>query len=150
MDTLDAIVTAVQERPRPCVIAIDGFSAAGKSTIGAALATKLGAVLLHMDDFYRDMADKERLALSAARGVALYFDWARLRAEALLPLRSGDVARFAAFDWEAGTGLGAIQTVEPRDLIVLEGVYSARPELADLVDLAVFVSAPADARRARR
>ena len=149
-DAVEAIVAKVPEQAEPCVIAVDGFSAAGKSTIGAALATYLGAALLHMDDFYRDMTDAERRALSAARGIDQYFDWPRLRTEALLPLRGAETACFAGFDWKAGIGLGPMHTVEPRPFIVLEGVYSGRPDLEDLVDLAVFVDAPADARRARR
>ena len=34
--------------------------------------------------------------------------------------------------------------------MVLEGVYAARPELADLIDLAVLVEADPAVRRARR
>jgi uridine kinase len=34
-------------------------------------------------------------------------------------------------------------------VIILEGVYSARPELADLFDLRVLYDSPADVRRRR-
>ncbi len=34
-------------------------------------------------------------------------------------------------------------------MILLDGVYSARPELADLLSLAVLVEAPPDVRRTR-
>ena len=34
-------------------------------------------------------------------------------------------------------------------MIILDGAYSARPELADLFDLRVLLDAPADLRRAQ-
>ena len=55
------------------------------------------------------------------------------------------------FDWERFDGtLDAEATVcEPADVIVLEGAYSARPELADLLDLRVLVDVPYEIRRDR-
>jgi uridine kinase len=37
----------------------------------------------------------------------------------------------------------------PRPVILIDGAYSSRPELADLLDLTVLVDAPAGTRRAR-
>ena len=34
-------------------------------------------------------------------------------------------------------------------MVVLDGAYSTRPELADLIDLAVLVDVPAEVRHAR-
>ncbi len=39
--------------------------------------------------------------------------------------------------------------MEPRPVVILEGVYAARPELADLLDLRVSLVAPDDVRLAR-
>ena len=70
------------------------------------------------------------------------FDWRRLRTEALEPLIRSRPAIFRPYDWERNDGsLAAVQRVEPGGLVVLEGVYSARPELSDLIDLAVLVEA---------
>lgn len=41
-------------------------------------------------------------------------------------------------------------TRKPKPVILLDGVYSARPELADLVDLAVLAEAPNDRARRQR
>jgi para-aminobenzoate synthetase len=64
-------------------------------------------------------------------------------------LLSGREAVFFAFDWESGAPSIAETRVAPNSLILLEGVYSASPELADLVDRAVYVSTP-EAERLRR
>ena len=54
------------------------------------------------------------------------------------------------FDWDTGRGL-ATRTIEaqPGPDVIVDGAYSARPELSDLIDLAVLVEVPATLRRAR-
>ncbi len=82
-------------------------------------------------------------------------DWRRLRAEALEPLLAGQTARWHPFDFEApqpdGTYAMSAEFVErpPADLIVLDGIYSTRAELADLIDLSVLVEVPLSVRHAR-
>lgn len=145
------VADLVSRQPRrPLVVAVDGASAAGTSTLAAAVGRRLAAGVVAGDDFYRDMPEERRRALTAAEGVDLYFDWQRLRREALGPLRAGRAARYRPFDWRAGAGL-AEQVVEvaPTPVIVVDGVYSGRPELGDVVDVAVLVETPATERRRR-
>jgi uridine kinase len=132
-------------RPGLLVVAIDGHGAAGKSTIAAAVAAATGAALVHTDDFF--LAPPEPSL--GPRSLAGYYDWRRLRTEALVPLRARRAARFRRFDWERGSGLAGMVVVEPRDLIVVEGVFSAAPELSDLVDRSVFIDTP-EPERLRR
>lgn len=152
MNTRDC-VEAIRDRVAGAevfVVAIDGMSAAGKSTFAEQLEGQLDAAVIHGDDFYRDMPERARRELSAVEGVDRYFDWERLREEALLPLRQGRAAAFRPFDWARGEGLADVVTIEPRRVVVIEGVYSARPELRDLVDLAVLVETSTDERQRRR
>ena len=53
------------------------------------------------------------------------------------------------YDWEADDGSLALTSVvcDPAPVIILDGAYSARPELADLFDLRVLLDAPADAAK---
>jgi uridine kinase len=54
------------------------------------------------------------------------------------------------YDWEADDGsLGAPIAGGPSDVVILEGAYSGRPELADLQTLRVLLEVPRDVRRAR-
>jgi len=137
----------------PCqgtVVALDGHSGAGKSTIAAEVADTVDIAMVHTDDFYRDMPAADRLELTPAEGVDRYFDWERLRAQALLPLCRGEQARYGRFDWLAGRGLTDAVAVDPRDIVLVEGVYSARPEFDDLLDLKVLVEVADDKREIRR
>jgi uridine kinase len=118
---------------------LDGHSGAGKSTIAAAVAERIDAAVIHVDDFYREMLDSERIQLLPAQGVARYFDWERLRAQAILPLAQRMRAEYGCFDWVTGHGLTKAVTVDPRDIVLVEGIYAARPEFDDLLDLKVLV-----------
>ena len=73
----------------------------------------------------------------------------RLRREAIEPLRAGREAFFRVFDWERGALSSRKTHVSPSDLVVVEGVYSAAPVLADLVDRAIYVDTPEEERLAR-
>lgn len=124
------------------IVAVDGHGASGKSTIAAAVAEATGAALVHTDDFFQPGG-------GPGRGLDQYYDWRRLRAQALEPLRARRSAVFRRFDWDRGSGLGGPVTVNPAGLVLLEGVFSASPQLADLVDRTVFVDTP-ERERLRR
>jgi uridine kinase len=132
------------------IVALDGRSGAGKSTLAAAIAATVDAAIVHADDFYRDIPEADRLELSPAQGVDRYFDWERLREEALTTLVRRERAQFRCFNWVAGGGLTSAVTIEPRDIVIVEGVYSARPEFDDLLDLNVLVEVANEDREQRR
>jgi uridine kinase len=131
------------------VLAIDGHGAAGKSTIADAVARATGAALIHTDDFFRAPPARPRPAAAGTRAMEDYYDWRRLRAQALEPLRARRAAAFRRFDWERGRGLDGRVAVPPSDLVLVEGVFSAAAELSDLVDRSVFVETP-EPERLRR
>jgi uridine kinase len=136
-------------QPGVLVLAIDGHGAAGKSTIADAVARATGAALVHTDDFFRAPPAPARPAAADSRAMKDYYDWRRLRAQALEPLRARHAATFRRFDWERGRGLDGRVAVPPSDLILVEGVFSAATELSDLVDRSVFVETP-EPERLRR
>jgi uridine kinase len=148
---------AAARRPaayRPIVIAIDGPSCAGKSILATAVALRSGASVLEGDDFYRQtlprLAVMQRDAMPDAAVVDAVIDWERLRDEALLPLRAGESATYQPYDWDAADGrLAPPKTIQPADLIIVEGVYAARPELADLVDASVYLGVDQQTRARR-
>jgi uridine kinase len=138
--------------PGVLVLAIDGHGAAGKSTIAAAVTGATGAALVHTDDFFRPASAVTGGTARRSRGVhalACYYDWRRMKERALEPLRAGRGATFRRFDWERGGGLDGAVSVDPGPLVLLEGVFSAAPELSDLVDRSVLVDTPKPVRLQR-
>lgn len=87
-DLVEQLVS-VQPRGRPMVVAVDGASAAGTTTLAVEVGRRLAASVVSGDDFYRDMTAEQRWRLSAAEGVELYLYWQRLRREVLEPLQAG-------------------------------------------------------------
>lgn len=145
----DVVVAALPSQ-QLVLVAIDGPSAAGTSTLADVLARRLRAAVVHGDDFYRDTPAKAREQLDGETGYAQFFDWQRMRREALEPLRRGRTARYLPFDWHAGVGLSSRPVVvEPAPVLIVEGVYSARPEFSDLLDLTVLVATPPEERLRR-
>ena len=142
---ISAVARWRQAAPGTLVLAIDGHGGSGKSTLAAVVAGAAGAALVHTDDFFA----ARHAPQGGQRPLESYYDWRRLRAQALAPLRARRRASFRRFDWDTGSGLDGMITVDPAELIVAEGVFSASPELADQVDRAVFVDTP-EPERLRR
>jgi uridine kinase len=146
-------------REGPTVVALDGPSGAGKSTVANALAGAAPAdtTIVPSDDFFAaELTAADWDARSAGERARDAIDWRRLRRTALEPLRAGRPAIWHPFDFAAGeqangSYLMSTATVrrEPASVIVLEGAYASRPELADLLDLSVLVDAPAAVRQQR-
>ncbi len=113
------------------MVAIDGHGAAGKTTIAGEVAIALDAMIVHTDDYFYD----EREA-GDRRPMAQYYAWQALREEQLEP----------TIEWLRGGGIGP--SPQP-PLVLVEGVSSASPALADLVDRTVFVSTPEPLRLQR-
>jgi molybdenum cofactor guanylyltransferase len=151
---LDLIADRRSRPDQPIVIAIDGPSCAGKSILATAVALRSGASVLAGDDFYRTMLPRltvaQREAMSDHAVVDAVINWERLRDEALLPLRAGHSATFQPYDWGADDGrLGQVKAIRAADVIIVDGVYAGRPELADLVDVAVYLGVDPQTRAGR-
>jgi uridine kinase len=125
------------------LVAIDGRGGAGKSTLAKELRDKIGAQIIEGDDFYRVMSETERRALQPKDAYMRNFDWQRLRDQVLAPIRNGKAARYEQYDWHLQQ-LGPAVQVEPEGLIIIEGVYSFRPELRPYYDYSVFVETSRD------
>jgi len=155
------IVDAIQRlemKGHPVVVAIDGPSGAGKSTIAAAIAAATHGVVVPGDDFFAaEITAQEWDARDASERARDGIDWRRLRRDALEPLRAGRVAEWHSFDFAAGEradGTYAMSTEvtrrDPAQVIILDGAYSSRPELADLVDLSILIDVPVSVRHERQ
>ena len=117
------------------------------------VAVEVEAAVVVADDFYAGRRDEDWLSHSPRDRVDKVLDWRRLRSEALEPLLARRPATWHPLDFEPGVGwIGwkrETVTVEPADVVLVDGAYSARPELSDLIDLVVLIEAPEAIRRSR-
>jgi len=153
---VDEIVFAINnllKRKNPILIALDGRSGTGKSTIAQVIASRVESVIVVSDDFYSGGNDDGWSGVSVKKKVARVIDWQRMRAHVLEPLLAQRPASWYPLDFTPGVGWVGWKdeaiTLEPASVIIVDGVYSARPELADLVDLVILVEADDEASRKR-
>lgn len=127
---------AAAQRTRPLVVAVDGRSASGKTTLADRLSSHLPDTTVVRTD---DLAWHEPL-----------FDWAHLlRDEVLRPAVQGAAVSFTPPAWAARGRLGAIDVPADTKILLVEGVGAADAAVADLVDLIVWVQADRDMARSR-
>jgi para-aminobenzoate synthetase len=153
---IHAIHQRQPSRQNPLLVALDGGSGAGKSTLAAILVPELDATWIPLDDFFSaHVADAEWDAMSAPRRAQHVFDWPRVREQALVPLLAGQRARWHPFDFSSQRPDGTYrmrtqpETRDPAAVILLDGAYSAGPQLADLIGLSVLVDVPLGVRHTR-
>jgi uridine kinase len=141
----------------PLVVALDGGSGAGKSILAAVIAEEIEVALIPLDDFFAaDIPDAQWDRFTTEEKLKHVFDWDRLRGDVIEPLMAGQMARWHAFDFEAGMRADGTYRMQggfveraPADVILLEGAYAAGPYLADLVDLSILVDVPVEKRHTR-
>ena len=152
----DDLITSLADRlgshrspsASPRLIAVDGRSGVGKSTFAERLARRLDAALISGDDFYAGGTDLRSDAPEELADACI--DRARL-GSVLQQLKVNRSARYAPFDWEAFDGAAAKRerVIHPREILVLEGVYSNHPDLREFIDLSVLLRLPEPERQRR-
>lgn len=114
--------------PGPVVLAIDGRSSSGKTTLAGRLGKAVtGAAVVHTDD----------IAWWHSR-----FGWADLLIDGVLdPARAGLAVSHRPPAWRERQRQGAIEVPVGCPLLIIEGVGASRRESASLTDVAIWVQA---------
>jgi hypothetical protein len=134
-----AAATVLQPGPgaghRPVILAVDGRSSSGKTTLAGRLREVVaGTAVVHTDD----------IAWWHSR-----FGWADLLTDGvLLPARAGQPVTYRPPQWDQRQRPGAIEVPVGCPLLIIEGVGAARRETAHLLDAAIWVQS--DQREAER
>ncbi|WP_139978786.1 4-amino-4-deoxy-L-arabinose transferase [Nocardioides litoris] len=119
------------------LLCVDGPGGSGKTTLAAGVAAATGAPVVHMDDLYDGWAGLE--GVDGQLGTLLR------------PLAQGRPGAYRRYDWHAHAFAETVALPHPGPggLVVVEGVGSGSPEVADLVTVLVWVEAPREVRLRR-
>ncbi len=116
------------------VIALEGRCASGKTTAAGILSELFGAPIIPMDDFFLPFERKtsERLAETAGN-----IDYERFSAEVIPNLGKNREFTYKAFSCSDGSFYA--KTVPSSKTVIVEGVYSMRPEFIGAYDIKAFI-----------
>ena len=127
IDQLAARVVALAGEARPAVVAVNGHSSSGKTTLAGRLVEVLpDAAVLHTDDLARDEGA---------------FAWdVPLRDEVLPLVRAGEPLDFPAPRWWLARGIpGSVTLPGSLAYLVVEGVGSSQDSVRHAYDVVVWV-----------
>lgn len=141
------------QRRKPIIVGIAGGSGSGKSWLAehVELALAPRAVHLRLDDFYLDLAHlpaREREAMNFDDPSAI--DWEAVRG-CVEAFERGVAAEIPAYDFATHTRRPGGRRLEPREILVFDGLWLLRPEwLRAKLDLRIYVECPRQERLRRR
>jgi uridine kinase len=122
------------EKDGQILIAIDGQSASGKTTLGELLKEWYDCNLFHMDDFFLRM---EQRTEERMREVGGNVDYERFRLEVLDHIGDLGGLTYQLFSCSR-MALDAYVTVLWKRINIIEGAYSQHPYFGDIYDLRFY------------
>lgn len=139
---------------KPLLIGIAGGSGSGKSTVTQEIVSLIhgeNVVVIEQDSYYKDQSAipyEERIKTNYDNPLA--FD-NELLITHLKELKEWKTVEKPIYDYEVHNRKKETEKVEPKDIIILEGILIfAEEELRDLMDIKVFVDTDSDVRIIRR
>ncbi|WP_070120765.1 uridine kinase [Bacillus marinisedimentorum] len=139
---------------KPVVIGVAGGSGSGKTTVTRAIIKHLSEeniLMLEQDYYYKDQSAlpmEERLKTNYDHPFAFDND---LLIDHIYELLQRNPIEKPVYDYKMHTRSTEVINVEPKDVIILEGILVLEDErLRDLMDIKVFVDTDADIRIIRR
>ena len=140
---------------KPILIGIAGGTASGKTSIAQILKDDFkdtqSVTIIKEDDYYKDQSNmtyEERCKTNYDHPLAFDFD---LMTKQLKELLCGQTIQKPTYDYTVHNRSDVIETVEPSDVIILEGLFALyNPEIRELEDIKVFIDTDADKRFIRR
>lgn len=135
------VVLAIEELIRTeddtLLIAIEGRTGAGKTTISKYLHEKFGGNLFHLDDYYLQAHQRTPERLQEVGGNV---DYERFKAEVLEPVLRKEVVYYRPFNYHTmDFDAEFAREVPVKRLNIIEGTYCMNPYFGDPYDLRIFM-----------
>lgn len=127
------------------LIALDGRCGSGKSSLAMELAQELPLNLIHMDDYYLPMADRDP---DWKEHYGKNMNFARLISEIIEPALKGDSLRVRPYSCRYARYQEEVQ-LPPKSVTLIEGSYSLHPLLRDFYHYSIYLQVSDETQRQR-
>ncbi len=139
---------------QPLVIGLAGGSGSGKTTIARTIMERVGRdriAFIQHDAYYCDQSDvpfEQRILVNYDHPASLETS---LLVKHLHELRARNAVNIPVYDYAQFTRTGETTHIEPHPVILVEGILIfVDAALRSLIDIKIYVDAPADLRFIRR
>lgn len=135
MNEVIKTINNLRKKQATTLIGIDGLGGAGKSTVAKFIKDSIpDTIIVEMDDFYVPELTRD--------------DWDRVYEQVIRPLKNDSPAYYQRFDWDTKR-LAEWHSIEPKGVVVIEGVYALHEKLKDAYDYKIWVECPYEIRLQR-
>ena len=114
------------------VVAFDGMSASGKTTIAKEVANIIQADIIHMDDFFLQDHQRTKERFKEIGGNS---DYERFIKEVVLPLQKQESFGYRPYNCQTKSFMDEV--VIEKSVVLIEGAYSCQASWSSLIDLCV-------------
>ena len=116
------------------IVAIDGCTASGKTTLAERMAIVLNASIIHLDDFYQPNKTSERLSQPGGN-----CDHERFESEVLIPLSKGEEVSYRPYNCHQKSFSEPLPVTKSK-ITIIEGSYALYPSLSKYYDFRIFLT----------
>ncbi len=128
--------------PQPYLVGIAGPSCSGKSEVSRRVAEVLGAPVLSLDSYYRDMTHLTLEQRGAVNWDAPEAIDSELMIRQIRELADGRPIRKPIYDFSRHSPSEECEYIEPAEFVVVEGLFALHwPQIRELLDTRIFISA---------
>ena len=135
LPVLCSVDSLLQESRKTILIAIEGASASGKSSLASLLGEVYSCNVFHCDDFFLRPEQRTEERYKEPGG---NIDYERMSEELIAPLLTGLPFAFHPFDCQKMALAPAVE-VEPERMSIIEGAYCMHPKMAVPYNLRIFL-----------
>ncbi len=128
-----------------CLVAIDGNSGSGKSSLAGLLSSVYDCNIFHMDDFFLRPQQRTPERLDTPGGNV---DYERFKLEVLDNLIEGKEFSYKKYSCRT-SGFSEPIKISPKKINIIEGSYSCHPYLSEAYHLKIFLKATFKTQRRR-
>lgn len=138
-------IEALWHKKESLIVAIDGRSGSGKSSLGQLLRDVYGCPVISMDHFFLRPEQRTKERMQEAGGNV---DYERFQVEVTKKLQGNEPFRYQIYDCQSNK-FSPSSLIQPQPLVVVEGSYSHHPSLVEHYDLKVFLTVPPNIQEKR-